>query len=74
MGLILFAAGAGAGIEWSFVNIAIAVVIVAAVVGIVYVAMRVFGVAIPQWVVHIFWICVVAVVAIFAIKFVASLF
>jgi hypothetical protein len=49
------------------------IVIVAACVGIMYVALRVFGVAIPEWALKIFWICVVAVVAILAIRFVASL-
>ncbi len=59
--------------SWGLVEILIAVVIIAACVGIVYVALRVFGVTIPPWVVQIFWIVVVAIVAIFAIRFVASL-
>lgn len=58
---------------WSFVDFLIAIVVVAACIGIVFVVLRVFGVSIPQWVVQIFWICVAAVVAIMAIRFVASL-
>lgn len=58
---------------WSFGQILIAIVIIAACVAIVYVALRQFGIAIPQWVIHIFWICAVAVVAILAIRFVLSL-
>lgn len=58
---------------WTFVDIMVAIVIVAACIGIMYVALRVFGVTIPPWVIQIFWICVVAVVAILAIRFVASL-
>ncbi len=58
---------------WSFGEILVAVVILAACIGIVYVAMRQFGVSIPAWAVQIFWIVVVAVVAILAIRFVLSL-
>lgn len=57
----------------TFGELLVAVVIVAACVGIVYVALRQFGVGVPPWVVQIFWIVVVAVVAIFAIRLVLSL-
>ncbi len=59
--------------SWSLGEILIAVVIVAAAVALVYVALRQFGVSIPQWVVQVFWIVVVAVVVIFAIRFVLTL-
>lgn len=58
---------------WSFGEMAIAVVIIAAVVALVYVALSKFGVAIPGWVVQVFWICIVAVVVIAAIRFVMTL-
>jgi hypothetical protein len=58
------------GVSW--VNIAIAIVVIAAVVGLVMVALHKFGITIPDWVAQIFWIVVVAVVVIAAIKFVAS--
>ena len=49
------------------------VVLIAAIVALVYVALRKFGIAIPDWVQQCFWIVVVAVVIIAAIKFVAGL-
>ncbi len=55
------------------VEILILIVIIAACVGIMFIALRVFGVTIPPWAIQIFWICVCAVVAILAIRFVASL-
>lgn len=58
----------------TFVQLAILVVIIAAVIALVYVALRQFGVTIPQWMVQVFWIIVVAFVVILAIKLVASLF
>jgi hypothetical protein len=58
---------------WGLVDIIIAIIIIAAAIGIMYVALRVFGVAIPPWVVQIFWIVVVAFVAIFAIRLLFSM-
>lgn len=58
---------------WTIGEVLIAIVILAACIGIVYVALRQFGIAIPGWVVQIFWIVVVAVVAVVAIKFLLSL-
>lgn len=54
-------------------QIAIAIVVLAAVVALVYVALRAFGISIPPYVQHVIWICVAAVVVILAIKFVISL-
>lgn len=59
--------------NWTFVGILKAIVIVAACVAIVYIALRVFGVTIPPWVVQIFWVVVAAVIAIIAIDLIASL-
>lgn len=58
---------------WSLGSILITIVVIAACVGIVLVALKVFGVKPPVWAVQIFWIVLVAVVAILAIKFVLSL-
>ena len=52
---------------------AITLVIFLAVVALVIVACRAFGIAIPAWVQQVIWICVAAVVIIAAIKFVAGL-
>ena len=58
---------------YSIVQVVIAIIVIAAVVGIMYVALQQFGVAIPPFVVKVFWILVCAVVCILAIKFLASL-
>lgn len=58
---------------WSIGDLAIAIVIIAAVVALVFVALRQFNVSIPAWVVQVFWIVVCAIVVIFAIKLVLSL-
>ena len=58
---------------WSIGSLAIAVVVIAAIVALVYVALRQFQVQIPDWVIKIFWICLVACVVIFAIRLVLSL-
>lgn len=61
------------GAGWSAGQLAIAIVVIAAVVALVWVALRQFGIAVPGWVQQVLWICVVAVVVIFAIRFVMSL-
>ena len=61
------------GAGYSLVHLLVLVVIIAACVGIVYVALQQFGVAIPRFVVLIFWIVVCAFFAIAAIRFVASM-
>lgn len=59
---------------YSLAQLAIIVVVVAAVVALVYVALRQFGIGIPPWVIQVFWILVVAFVVVVAIKLVASMF
>ena len=56
-------------IPGGIVGLAVWLIIVAAVVAIVFIACRAMGVEIPGWVVQIFWIVVIAIVAIVAIKF-----
>jgi hypothetical protein len=63
----------GAALAWSLGEILIAIVVIAACIGIVFVALRVFGITIPGWFVQICWIVAAAVVAILAIRFVMSL-
>lgn len=62
------------GGPWTFGKIIVAIIIFAAIIGIMYVALGVFGVAIPTWAIHILWIVVVAVVAIIAVKFLLKFF
>lgn len=57
---------------WSFGEIAIAIVIVAAVIALVWIALKQFGVGIPAWVQQVFWVIVVALVVIIAIRLVLS--
>ncbi len=66
--IVLFAPG-----RWSIAELAIAIVIIAAIVALVYVALQKFGVAIPDWVIQIFWIIVVAFVVVLAIRMVAGM-
>jgi len=54
-------------------GLAIWIVIVAAIAGIVLVACSAMGVAIPAWVQKVFWILIIAVVCVAAIKFLAGL-
>lgn len=54
-------------------NILIYMIVIAAVIAIVYVALQQFGIAIPPWAAKIFWIVVVAFVAIFAIRVILSM-
>ncbi len=59
--------------SWGLAEFLKAIVVIAAVIGIVFVALRVMGITIPGWMFQIFWIVVVAVVAIMAINIVLSL-
>lgn len=61
------------GGSWGIGEFIILIVVIAAIVAIMYVALARFGIAIPSWVIQIFWIVVVAAVAIFAIRFVLTL-
>jgi hypothetical protein len=58
---------------WTFMQWIIAIIIVAAAIGIMFVVMPLLGFAIPEWAIQIFWILVIAVVAIAAIRFLISL-
>ena len=58
---------------YSIVQMVIMLIIVCAVIGIAMVAIRQSGVAVPQWVFTIAWIVIVALVAIFAIRFLVGM-
>jgi hypothetical protein len=53
-------------------ELAIWVVAIAAIVALMYVALHQFGIAIPEWVKAVFWIVVVALVVIGAIKWITG--
>lgn len=71
--LTIFAQHGHVWSSWGIGEIIIAVIVIAAIVGIMYVALQQFGVQIPPWAIKIFWIVVCAFVAIIAIKFLLSL-
>jgi hypothetical protein len=58
---------------WGVVDFLILIVVIAACVGLMYVALQQFGVAIPPFVVKCFWIVVCAALVIFCIRLVASM-
>jgi len=60
-------------IHWTLENIIIAIIVLAGVCAIALVATRAMGINIPQWVFQIFWIVIVVVVAVLAIRFLFSL-
>jgi hypothetical protein len=72
LGIMPLAIGHGAG-SWSLENILVAIVVIAAAIGILLVALRAFGLSLPQWVVQILLICAAAFLAVCAIKFVLTL-
>lgn len=49
-------------------GLAIWIIVIAAIVAIVFVACKAMGVAIPGWVIQVFWIVVIAIVCIAAIQ------
>ena len=57
----------------SLLGLIILIIVLAACAAVVHVVFRQFGTAVPSWAVSILWIIVVAVVAIFAIRFLFSL-
>ena len=50
-------------------SLAIGIIIIAALVAIVFIAVKAMGVPVPAWVVQILFVVLIAIVAIFAIKF-----
>ncbi len=64
----------GVGVAgWDIGHILIIVIIIAACIGIAVIAFRVFEVKPPPWAIQMFWVVVVAAVAIFAIRFLLTL-
>jgi hypothetical protein len=57
----------------SIVQLALYAVLAIGVIAIVVIVVRNSGVAIPPWVYQIFWVVVLIIVAVLAIKFIASL-
>lgn len=58
---------------WTFGELAVALVVIAAVAALVYVALRQLDVAVPEWVKQVCWIVAVAFVVILAIRLVLAM-
>lgn len=71
--LSLFALWSGPIQTWGVADFAVAVVIIAALIALVWIALAEFNVGVPPWVIKVFWVVVVAAVVIFAIRLVASM-
>lgn len=69
MSVILAAGLAG----YTIPEIAITIVIIAAIVALVWIALKQFEISIPQWVIQVFWVIVVAFVVVLGIKLLASM-
>ena len=69
----LLALWQGPASSWGLADYLILVVVIAACIGITIAALRFFEVVIPPVVVYIFWIVVVAFVAIVAIRLITSM-
>jgi hypothetical protein len=54
-------------------GLAIWIILVAAIAAVVFVATQAMGVPIPGWVTQVFWILVIAVVCIAAVKFLLAM-
>jgi hypothetical protein len=59
---------------WSWLKIIILIIVIAGCIAIMYVALQQMGIMIPPFMITIFWIVLVVVVAIFAIKLIWSMF
>ncbi len=59
--------------SWGIGEFVIAIIIVAAIIAVLFIALRQFGITIPPWVIQVFWVLVAAVVCILAVRFLLSL-
>jgi hypothetical protein len=69
----VFVQRGGINAGWSFGEIVIAIIIIAAVLGILYAVLQYFGVPIPPIVMKILCIVLIAALAIIAVRFLLSL-
>ena len=59
--------------SYSIAQLVVAAIVIISVVGILLVVLKANSIQIPQWVVHIFWIVILAAVAIFAVKLIMGM-
>lgn len=58
---------------YTFTHLVIMIIVIAAIIGILFIALRQFGIAIPGWLIQVFWIVVAAFVCIGAVKLIANM-
>jgi uncharacterized protein (DUF983 family) len=58
---------------YSLTQLAVAVIILAGICAVVWIAMRAMGVSPPPWIVQVLWVVVVVVVCVCAVKFLSSM-
>jgi hypothetical protein len=58
---------------WTVGDVAIAVIVILAIIAVVLIVCRAFGVTIPQWVWAILGVCLAAFLGVLAVKFLMSL-
>lgn len=59
---------------YSIVHIALAIIVIAGIIGIVFVVTRQMGITIPPFIVNVLWIILAVVIGVVAVKFIATLF
>ncbi len=57
---------------YTLVQIALTLVVLAGIIGIVFVIVRQTGVTIPPFIITVIWICIAVVIGVVAIKFLAG--
>ena len=61
-------------VKWSITNIILAIIVVAGMIGIMYVALHEFGIAIPPFIITVLWIVLVVIICCAAVKFISFMF
>jgi NADH:ubiquinone oxidoreductase subunit K len=59
--------------NWTLMQWIVAIILIAAALGILFVVLPLLGFTVPGWVMQIFWICLVAAVALAALGFLVYL-
>lgn len=59
--------------NWSIGRIAIAILVIAGIIGVVYVVLDQIGISIPGWIVHLLWIAFAVFIGVLFIRFLMSL-
>lgn len=58
---------------WTIGHVCIAIVVLAGIIALMYIGLNRLGVSIPDWVVQVFWVLIVVVVIVLAIRLLMGL-